>query len=156
MTPEDLPRRGKVVTGLVVAVLLVNLPLGHHLWQEWQLARDGRDVVAEVTATDVLKKDTDPHYVVRFRLPADIDPEERIWPADVTRAAYESAEDTGEITVRVLPDSPGAQDVEGARASALGLIVIGVVDLLLLMIALLVWRHARRPDDEPAPDTLDT
>ncbi|GAA4817325.1 DUF3592 domain-containing protein [Nocardioides caeni] len=159
MAPDDLPRTGKVVAGLVVALLLVNLPLGHHLWQEWRLDRDGRDVVAEVSATDVLKEETDPHYVVRFRLPEDVDPEERVWPADVTRASWQRAEDSGEIRVRVLPGRPGTQEVEGARASALGLIVVGVVDGVLLLVAAMLWRHHRRrvhdaPGSDAGPDTL--
>lgn len=163
MTPDDGdgagwegPRSGKVVLGLLVAFVLVNLPLGHHLWEEWRLARDGQEVVATVTAVDVLKEETDPHYVVRFQLPESVDPEQRVWPADVTQAAYDAAERTGEITVRVLPDRPGTQEVEGARASMVGLVLIGVVDGALVLVAGLFWWHRRRTRSLSEPDRLDT
>ncbi|GAA3535657.1 hypothetical protein GCM10022263_24430 [Nocardioides daeguensis] len=132
-----------MLAALVLVALLVNLPAAHQAWQRWELARDGREVTAEVSATDVLREATDPHYVVRFRLPEDIDPQRRTWPAEVDRAAWQAAEENGEIGVRVLPGKPSAQRVDGAHASPLGWVIIGVVDTIVLLLGLLLWRQRR-------------
>lgn len=136
------PGRGAFAALLFVAVL-VNLPLLHHSWQQWRIDRDGVRVSAEVTDTDVLREETDPHYVVRLRLPEDIDPDRRTWPAEVDRATWQRAEESGEIGVRVLADDPSAQHVDGERASRLGFVVIGVVDVVVLLLALLLWMVRR-------------
>ncbi|GAA4083143.1 DUF3592 domain-containing protein [Nocardioides kongjuensis] len=140
---EGEGRRGGVLVALVVVALLVNLPLAHLTWQRWELSRDGVEVTGDVTATNVLRETTDPHYVVRFRLPEDVDPGRRTWPAEVDHATWRSAEDSGEIGVRVLPDEPSVQRVDGARSSALGYVVIGGVDLIVLLLGLLLWRQRR-------------
>ncbi|WGY02218.1 hypothetical protein QI633_00330 [Nocardioides sp. QY071] len=142
---DEEGRRGGVLLALVVVALIVNLPLAHLTWQRWELSRDGVEVSAEVTATNVLRARTDPHYVVRFRLPEMVDPRRRTWPAEVDHATWRAAEDTGEIGVRVLPDKPAVQRVEGARSSAVGYVVIGVVDLIVLLLGLLLWRQRRTP-----------
>lgn len=136
------PGRGALAALLLVA-LLVNLPLLHHTWQQWRIERVGVAVTAEVTGTDVLREETDPHYVVRLRLPEDIDPAGQTWPAEVDRATYRRAEESGEIGVRVLRDDPSAQHVEGERTSPLGYVVIGVVDVVVLLLGLLWWRVRR-------------
>jgi hypothetical protein len=136
------PGRGAVLALLFVAVL-VNLPFLHHSWQQWRIDRDGVRVNAEVTDTDVLRAETDPHYVVRLRLPEDIDPDRQTWPAEVDRATWHRAEESGRIGVRVLAGDPGAQHVDGERTSALGYVVIGVVDLVVLLLGLLLWRVRR-------------
>jgi len=153
-------RPGRALLALVVVAVLVNLPVVHQAWQRWQLDRQGVDVAAEVTDSDVLREDDDPVYVVRFRLPESVDPEQRTWPADVSRAAYDRAKEAGTIGVRVLPDHPSAQRVEGQHAGVVGFVIVGVVDLLVLLLGLLVWRHRRSggADDDPAADgpaTLD-
>lgn len=146
------PGKGPFVALLVVAVV-ANLPLLHHTWQQWRIDRDGVHVTAEVTATDVLRED---HFVVRLRLPEDVDPEQRTWPIEVDRSAYERAEDSGEIGVTVLPDDPAAQRVDGERADALGWIIIGAVDLLLVLLGLLLWAVRRRmTSDVIAESTSD-
>lgn len=132
-----------VLAALVVVALLVNLPAAHQAWQRWELARDGREVTAQVSATDVLRATTDPHYVVRFRLPEGLDPQRRTWPAEVDRATWRAAEESGEIGVRVLPDNPSAQRVDGAHASPLGWVIIGIVDTILFLLGLLLWRQRR-------------
>lgn len=134
------PGKGPFVALLLVA-LVANLPLLHHTWQQWRIDRDGVHVTAEVTDTDVLRSD---HYVVRLRLPEDIDPDRQTWPIEVDRSTYRKAEESGEIGVTVLPDQPSAQRVDGERADALGWIVIGAVDLLLVLLALLLWTVRRR------------
>lgn len=136
--------RGGVLVALVVVALLVNLPLAHLAWQRWELSRDGVEVIAEVTDTNVLRATSDPHYVVRFRLPEDVDPQRRTWPAEVGHAAWRDAEDNGEIGVRVLPGKPSVQRVDGAHASPVGYVVIGVVDAIVLLLGLLLWGR-RRP-----------
>ena len=136
------PGRGALAALLFVAVL-VNLPFLHHSWQQWRIDRDGVEVTAEVTDTDVLREQTDPHYVIRLRLPEDVDPARRTWPAEVDRATWQRAGESGEIGVRVLRDNPGAQQVDGEQASPLGYIVIGVVDGVVLLLGLLLWRVRR-------------
>lgn len=136
------PGRGAFAALLFVAVL-VNLPFLHHSWQQWRIDRDGVRVSAEVTDTDILREETDPHYVVRLRLPEDIDPDRQTWPAEVDRATFRRAEQSGEIGVRVLADDPGAQHVDGERTSPLGYVVIGVVDVVVLLLGLLLWRVRR-------------
>lgn len=136
--------RGSVALLLLLAVV-VNLPLLHQAWQHRQLDRDGLDVTAEVTDTDVLRPDSaDPVYVLRFRLPESVDPSGQTWPADVDRSTYEAAEQSKRIEVRVQPGEPGNQEVAGATRSALGYVVIGVVDVIVLALGLLLWAHARR------------
>ncbi|WP_157514827.1 hypothetical protein [Nocardioides sp. J54] len=136
------PGRGAYAALLLVAVL-VNLPLLHHTWQQWRIDRDGVDVTAEVTDTDVLREESDPHHVVRFRLPEDVDPSGRTWPAQVDPETWQRAEETGEVGVRVLPGEPGAHHVDGEQPSVLGWVVIGVVDVIVLLLALLLWRIRR-------------
>jgi hypothetical protein len=140
---EGEGRHGGVLVALVVVALLVNLPLAHLTWQRWELSRDGVEVTGDVTATTVLRARTDPHYVVRFRLPEKVDPQRRTWPAEVDHATWRAAEDTGEIAVRVLPDKPSVQRVEGGRSSPLGYLVIGGVDLIVLLLGLLLRRQRR-------------
>ena len=145
--------RGTVAVLLLLAVV-VNLPFLHQAWQRHRLAQDGRDVTAEVTATDVLRAQSDPLYVIRFRLPDDVDPARQTWPAEVDRATYDRARSQGRIGVRVLPDRPSAQQVDGERTGSLGYVIIGVVDAIVLVIGLLLWGRRRRPaSGEPA--TLD-
>jgi hypothetical protein len=137
---------------LAFVALVVNLPFLHHTWQQWRISNDGRAVVAEVTGADVLRADADPHYVLRFRLPEDVDPAQQTWPVEVDRDSYEAAEESGEVRVRVLPDQPSAHRVEGERTSDVGFVITAVVDLVLLGIALLMWRqrHSDRDPEGPA------
>lgn len=146
--------RGSVAVLLLLAVV-VNLPLVHQAWQHRQLDRDGRDVVAAVTAAEVLRPDSaDPVHVVRFRLPEDVDPSGQTWPAEIDRATYDDAERTQQIEVRVQPGKPGNQEVAGATRSSLGYVVIGVVDATVVLLALLLWAHRRRRRDDDEPATL--
>lgn len=153
-------RPGRALLVLVVVAVLVNLPVVHQGWQRWQLDRNGVEVTAEVTDGDVLREDSDPVYVVRFRLPENIDPQQETWPAEVSRASYEKADEAGTIGVRVLPGHPSVQRVHGQHAGVVGYVIIGVVDLVVLLLGLLLWRHRRSggADDDAAEDgpaTLD-
>ncbi|GAA3671208.1 hypothetical protein GCM10022237_33690 [Nocardioides ginsengisoli] len=146
--------RGTVAV-LVLLAVVVNLPFLHQAWQRHRLAQDGRHVTADVTATDVLRAKSDPLYVVRFRLPEEIDPARTTWPAEVDRATYERAGESRRIGVRVLPDRPSAQQVDGERTGSLGYVVIGVVigvvDAIVVLIGLLLWgQRRRRASGEPA------
>ena len=140
---DEEGRRGGVLVALVVVALIVNLPFAHLTWQRWELSRDGVAVTGEVTATNVLRASTDPHYVVRFRLPEEVDPQRRTWPAEVDHATWRAAEDTGEIGVRVLPGRPSVQRADGGHASPVGYVVIGVVDLIVMLLGLLLWGQRR-------------
>ncbi|KRB76333.1 hypothetical protein ASE01_15145 [Nocardioides sp. Root190] len=130
---------------LLLVVVVVNLPVVHQAWQQWRIDRSGVHVTAEVTDTDVLREASDPSYVVRFRLPEDIDPEAGTWPAEVDRASWQRAEESGEIGVTVLRDQPSAQRVDGERTSRVGFVIIGIVDLVLVLLLLVLWRVRRRP-----------
>ncbi|WP_418057246.1 DUF3592 domain-containing protein [Pimelobacter simplex] len=147
--------RGSIAVLLLLA-LVVNLPLVHQAWQHRQLDRDGRDVAATVTDTQVLRPDSaDPVHVVRFRLPEDVDPSGQTWPAEVDRATYDRAELSKQIEVRVQPGKPGNQQVAGATSSSLGYVVIGIVDAIVLALGLLLWAHRRRRDADRDPDGAD-
>lgn len=146
--------RGSVAVLLLLAVV-VNLPLVHQAWQHRQLDRDGRDVLAVVTGTEVLRPDSpDPVHVVRFRLPEDVDPSGQSWPAEIDRVTYDTAEQSKRIEVRVQPGKPGNQQVTGATSSSLGYVVIGVVDAIVVALGLLLWAHRRRRREDDGPATL--
>lgn len=147
-------RPGRALVALLFVAVLVNLPLLHHAWQQWRLDRDGVEVVATVTDTDVLHEDSDPLRVVRFRLPEKVDPAEQTWPVELDRAAFDRAAETGRVSVRVLPDHPSVQRIAGEQSSRIGYVIIGVVDVVVLLLALLVWRQRRWGREDDAPATL--
>lgn len=136
-------RRRGMLFALVLVALLVNLPIAHQLWSSWRLDTDGVLTTAEVVRTDVLKPETDPHFFVSFRYDLDLDPEQRVWPVEVDRAAHAQAQRTEMIEVRLLEGSVATYRVEGETHSNLGWIVIAVIDLLLLSLVLVVWRVRR-------------
>ncbi|MCD4523674.1 hypothetical protein [Nocardioides sp. cx-173] len=137
-----MSRRTKSLLLLAVVALLVNLPIAHSTWTGWRVDRDGEDVRATVTGTQLVADDGG--YLVEFQMPEDIDPDESVWVAQVDRATYDEAIASAQIGVRVLRDDPSAYTVEGQVTSRVGLVVMGLVDLLLILAAVLLWRGRGR------------
>jgi hypothetical protein len=137
-------RTRTVLLTLVVVVLLVNLPLVNSLRRSAEVRSDGVDVTARLVESRVLGEEGDPQYWVSYRLPEDVDPQARAWPAQVDRATYDRARQTGRVAVRVLPDDPAAAEVDGEVGRRAGLWSTLVVDAVLLGLLLLWWRHRRR------------
>jgi hypothetical protein len=128
--------RSQYVGVWVVAAVLVNLPLVHSTWSANRIERAGVDVTAEVTAHGVAG---DWHYL-RFQLPADVDPAQATRQVEVDDAAYDAAVESGELEVRVLPDDPEQFQVDGQAGNGVLVVLTLLVDLLLLVAALLLWR----------------
>ena len=135
-------RRAKSLLLLVLVAVLVNLPIVHSTWTGWRVDRDGDDVSAVVTDTRLVVDDGG--YLVEFRMPADVDPDESTWVAQVDRATYDEAVASERVEVRVLRDDPSAYTVHGQVTSRVGLVVMGLVDVLLLMGGVLLWRGRGR------------
>lgn len=144
-------RRRTTVKGallLVLIVVMINLPLVQSRYTSWRVEHSGVDVTATVTGSGVLPPKDEPHYVLAFTLPEDIDPDQTRWSVEVDRATYERAVDSKEVDVRVLPDRPVAHTVEGQVKHSLGLVITLLADLVLLGLVLLLWRfrgHLRAP-----------
>jgi hypothetical protein len=137
-----LSRRAKSLLLLVLVAVLVNLPAAHSTWTSWRVDREGVDVSAVVTDTE--KVAGDDAYLVEFQMPAEIDPGEQLWVAQVEQATYDEAVARERVTVRVLEDQPSAYTVRGQVSSRVGIVVMVLVDVLLLLGALLLWRSRGR------------
>lgn len=125
--------------GVWIAAVLVNLPLVHSTWTANRIERAGVDVTAVLTDHGVAG---DWHYL-RFQLPADVDPAQTTRQVEVDDAAYDAAVASGEVEVRVLPDDPDQLQVEGEAGNGVLVGLTLVVDLILLVVALLLWRFGR-------------
>jgi hypothetical protein len=123
---------------VVLLAVVINLPLLHSRYQEQRVSTSGTDVTATVVDDRVVNGD---QYWLSFTFPEDVDPDQRTWQSEVDQEAYDDAVASGEITVRVLEDDPSAYRAEGTVANNLPLVVTLVADLLLLLIALLLWRY---------------
>lgn len=156
------PRRRRKIIMIVVVVAFLNFPALYSTWQRVQVDRSGVATTAEVVKTERIGEG----YWISFRYGPEIDGERSQFPAEVDRATYERAEDSGEIGVRYLEERPSAYEVDGQQRHWAGLITTGIADLVLIAILLLVWRFGgrRRPlplrmsaseDLEPcAPESL--
>lgn len=132
---------------LVVALLLlINTPLAQSSYSSWRLDRSGVEVEANLTEHTVLPPEDSPGYIVVFELPEGlVDPDvENRFGAEVDRTTYERTVAAGSITVRVLPDRPLVQRVEGEVTHRTGLIVTLVADLLLVLLLFVLWRFRGR------------
>jgi len=131
--------RGRTRSALLLLLLaaVVNLPLAHSTWTDARVERSGVDVDATVV-------DHDGGGWLSFRLPEDVDPEQRTWTAEVEDAAYAEAVDSGRIEVRVLEDDPSAYRATGAVESRVPLVATVLADVVLLVLALLLWRFRGR------------
>ncbi len=122
---------------LLLLAVVVNLPLVHSTWTDAKVQRSGVEVSATVVEHD------DPGRLA-FRLPADVDPQQRAWSVEVDDATYADAVETGRLEVRVLADDPAAYRAAGEVESRLPLVATVVADLVLLSLALLMWRVGGR------------
>lgn len=142
--------------GLLFVVILVNLPLVHHFWQDYRLSRDGVDVSAEVTRAEVLNPKDDPRYILQFRFDADIDADRQIWPVRVDKTVYDKAKADKSIDVRVRPAHPATYEVVGEVSSPVGWITLLIVDLMLVLLIVFLQRagRLRRWSDDHAEDPV--
>lgn len=138
-----MSRRAMALLLVALVAVLVNLPIAHSTWTAWRVERSGTDVVGTVTDTS----ETGDAFQVEFRMPRDVDPDQRLWKAQVDEATYDEAVASEQVEVRVLPDRPAAYLVEGEVTSRLVLVVTGLVDLLLLLALVLAWRGSGRRTD---------
>jgi hypothetical protein len=125
---------------VVVMLVVLTFPLVTSLVSRAQIERSGVDVTATVLQTT---RNGDA-YLVAFRLPEEIDPDQDVYSAEVDRATYEKAADTKEIGVRVLEDRPGAHRVEGEIRSRAPYVMVAVADAIVLVVGLWWVRHGRR------------
>ncbi len=132
--------RGRRLLFVVVIVALLAFPLVSSLGTRARVDRSGTDVVAAVVETP-RKGDA---YLVGFRLPDDIDPDQRLYSAEVDRATYDQAVATEQIKVRVLEDRPSAHRVEGEVRDDTQYVVMGVGIVLVLAVGLWWARTGRR------------
>lgn len=129
---------------LILIAVMINLPLVQSRYTSWRVEHSGVDVTGQVTGSGVLSPKDEPHYVLEFTLPDEIDPDQTRWSAEVDRATYERATESKEIDVRVLPDRPVAHTVEGQVKHNLGLVVTLAADLVLLALVVLLRRFRGR------------
>jgi hypothetical protein len=136
-------RRTRYVLVLVLAALLVNLPLLHSTWTDRKVEKSG----VEVHATVVEHRTVGGQHLVSFTFPRSIDQEQRTWQADVDATTYDRAVSTGRLGVRVVEDDPAAYRAEGQVESNALLVMTLLADVVLVLVALLLWRFGgrRRP-----------
>ncbi|HYF71703.1 MAG TPA: hypothetical protein VD864_02720 [Nocardioides sp.] len=121
---------------LLLLAVVVNLPLAHSTWTDARIERSG----VEVSAT--LAEHDDGHLT--FTFPAEVDPEQRTWSAEVDDEAYAEAVETGRVEVRVLEDDPSAYRATGAVESLVPWVATAAADVVLVLLGLLMWRFSGR------------
>ena len=125
---------------VVVMLVVLTFPLVATLVTRARIERSGVDVTATVVQTTT----NGDAYLVAFRLPEAIDPDQDNYSAEVDRATYEKAAASKEIAVRVLEDRPAAHRVEGEIRSKAPYVMVAVVDALVLAVGLWWVRVGRR------------
>lgn len=140
---RDRRRRKRLLLALVV-VAMVNLPLAMSAWSDWRVEQAGVDVSAEVLDARNLGTAEEPRYWLNYRFPEDVDPDRRTWSAEVGRASWDRARAAGDIRVRVLAGTPSANTADGEVHRRLGLVTTLVVDVLLALLLVAVWRSRGR------------
>lgn len=134
-------RTGLWLFGLVAVALLINLPFAWTLWTRHQLAQEGvraQAVVEPEGERTVAVPEDDPEaWYVGYRLPSELDPEQKLHSTQVEEDAFDEATSTGRIAVTHLPDDPGTHLVEGQVTHRLAYVLVGFADLALLAMALL-------------------
>jgi len=133
-------RRSQFIGVWIVAAVLVNLPLVHSTWMQNRIERDGVEVTATVTDHGLAG---DWHFL-RFQLPEDVDPAQATRQVEVDSATYDAAVESGQLDVTVLPDDPAQFVVDGEAGNGVLVVLTLLVDLVLLVVALLLWRFGRR------------
>jgi len=132
--------RGRRLLFVVVAVVLLALPLVSSLATRARVDRSGTDV----TATVVEASRRGDGYLVAFRFPEDVDPDQKTYSAEVERGSYERATETKVITVRVLDGRPEAHRVDGEIHSNAPYVVTAVGLAFVLVVGLWWVRVGRR------------
>lgn len=122
---------------LLLLAVVINLPLVHSAWTDAKIERSGEDVTA------VVVDHRGPDWL-SFRFPDEVDPDQRTWSVEVEDATYDEAVATGRLEVRVLDGDASAYRVDGAVESRVPLVATAVADVVLLLLALLMWRFGGR------------
>jgi hypothetical protein len=125
---------------VVVVLLVLAFPLVSSLVTRARIERSGVDVTATVVET-ARRGDT---YLVGFRFAEEVDPDQRTYSAEVTRASYDKAVASERITVRVLDGRPEAHRVEGEIVSNAPYVVAGVSIAIVLGLGLWWVKVGRR------------
>jgi hypothetical protein len=131
---------------VAIAAVVINLPIAHSSWYGWRLDRDGVSTEATVVETRRVPPDFDGSHIVEFRFDRELDPEQKVWFAEVDEATYERARAEDLIGVRVLPGRPATYEADGQRKGVLPWVITLLGDLMLVGVALLYWRT--RPSGE--------
>lgn len=137
-------RRARRILIVVVALIVINVPYAVHQWQLHRVGSDGIPVTATVVSADVTGDDV----VLGFKLPAGVDPDQKVRNARVDAAHGAAAATSGEVEVRVLKGHPAVYELDGQKRSHGATIITVGADLLVLLMILLSWRlggRLRRP-----------
>lgn len=149
MASSDPGRRRRNALLLAFVVFMVNFPVVQGWWLDRQVVADGIETTATVLGLDRNGSGAEADHFVSFRFSEDVDPEQEPWLALVEADTWDGLAVDGDLAVRVVPESPAAHEVEGQVHSRVGLVTTLIVDVVLGLIALLMWRRSRRPADEP-------
>jgi hypothetical protein len=166
-TPPAWNARTRRLLFVVVVLFLLTFPLVNTLLTRARVDRDGVDVSASV----VEAVDDGGRYLVSFRFPESVDPEQDRYAAVVGRTTYDVARATRKVDVRVLEGEPQHHHVAGEVSSKDPWIFTLVGDAIVLLVGLWWVRVGRRrpalrmlamrdleeaPDDEPTGLVRDT
>jgi hypothetical protein len=135
--------RGRRLLFVAVIALALALPLIASLVTSARIDSSGTDVQATVVDTS-RKGDA---YLVAFRFPEDVDPDQEAYSAEVSKASYERAVDSDTITVRVLDGRPEAHRVDGEVRGPGQYVAMGVGILAVLALG---WWWANRSHRRPS------
>ncbi len=129
---------------MLLAAVLVNLPLAHSTWTNHRLDVDGLQTNATVTDVRAIEKSGTTRYYVTWHFEDEREPE---YSTEVTRAGYQQAQSTDELTVEYLPGNRSAnRPAAHTGSSAVAWIITGVADAMIaVMVILMLWvrRHQR-------------
>ncbi|WP_166389274.1 DUF3592 domain-containing protein [Nocardioides ochotonae] len=130
-------RRGRGALLLLLVLVLVNLPTLIGVWNRLEVERSGEDVAARVVQT----RPSDSGVLVSFTYPASsgID-DDTAYAVEVDRETGARATETGTLTVRVRPENPATYVVDGQVRDRSAVVLPLVLNGLVLLIALLLWR----------------
>jgi hypothetical protein len=137
-------RRDRRILIVVVVLIIINVPYAVHQWQVHRVDSDGILVTATVVSADVTGDDV----VLSFKLPASVDPDQKVRTARVDAAHGAAAATSGEVEVRVLEGHPAVYELDGQKRSHGSTIITLGADLLVLLMIVLAWRlggRLRRP-----------